>query len=189
MKEDARAIMFNRKASDKKSKADEIIKAIGLKKGQNIADIGAGGGYFALRFAGLVGEGKVYAVDVNPDLLEFVKKAAEEKGIDNLITILSDGENLNLPEKSLDFIFMRNVTHHIGNRVEYFKKLKKFLKKDGKVIIIEYKKKRFSPFHRHYVAKEVIIKEMEESNYLLEKDFDFLPKQHFTIWKQKIINK
>jgi ubiquinone/menaquinone biosynthesis C-methylase UbiE len=188
MKEESRAIIFNRKVSDKKSRADEIIKAIGLKKGQNIADIGAGGGYFALRFAELVGEGRVYAVDVNPEFLEFVKKAAEEKGLSNLVTVFYDGKKLNLPEL-LDFIFMRNVTHHISNRVEYFKKLKKFLKKDGKVIIIEYKKKRFSPFHSHYVAKEVIIKEMEESNYLLEKDFDFLPKQHFTIWKQKIINK
>ncbi len=73
------AKMFNKKASNPKNKPDQIIEAITLKPGQNIADIGAGGGYFSLRFAKIVGqEGKVYAVDASPDLLEFIKKSSKK---------------------------------------------------------------------------------------------------------------
>ena len=107
---------FNKKASDPKNKPDQIIEAIALRPGQNIADIGSGGGYFSLRFAGIVGEeGRVYAVDTKPELLEYVKSNAKEKGLDNIIPTLVSGDELDLPEKSLDLIFMRNVTHHIPN--------------------------------------------------------------------------
>ncbi|HEX68394.1 MAG TPA: methyltransferase domain-containing protein, partial [bacterium] len=88
-------------------------------------------------------------------------------------------------KESLDFVFMRNVTHHISDRVSYFKNLKKFLKPSGKVVIIEYKKGKpftFRGMFGHYVSKETIVQEMEEAGYVLEKEFDFLPEQHFTIY-------
>ncbi|MEA2004641.1 MAG: class I SAM-dependent methyltransferase, partial [Acidobacteriota bacterium] len=139
--------MFNKKASNPKSKPDKILEAIALKPGQNIADIGSGGGYFSLRFAKIVGqEGKVYAVDANQDFLEFIKKSSIADGLNNVIPMLVSENRLDLPEKSLDFIFMRNVTHHIANRVKYFRNLKGFLKPDGKIIIIEYKKGKFLTF-------------------------------------------
>jgi len=183
------AKMFNKKASDPRNKPDQIVKSIALKHGQSIADIGSGGGYFSLRFAEMVGEeGRVYAIDTKPEFLEYVKNSAKEKGLDNIIPTLLSGDKLDLPEKSLDFIFMRNVTHHITNRVEYFKNLKRFLKPNGKIIIIEYKKGKpftFRGIFGHDVPKETIIREMEESGYLLEKEFDFLPEQHFTIYAVK----
>jgi len=83
---------------------------------------------------------------------------------------------------------MRNVTHHIPNRVEYFKSLKRFLKSGGKIAIIEYKKGKFFTFRGvfgHYLPKKTIIQEMREAGYLLEKDFDFLPEQHFTIYLKR----
>lgn len=179
------AKMFNKKASDPKNKPDQIIKAIGLKPDRSIADIGAGGGYFSLRFAEIVGEkGKVYAVDTNPEFLQFIKSEAEEKGLNNIVTILTK-DKLDLSENSLDFVFMRNVTHHIPNRVEYFKNLKRFLKPNGKIVIIEYKKGKsftFRGLFGHDVPKKTIIQEMEEAGYKLEKEFDFLPEQHFTIY-------
>lgn len=186
---DLRAKMFNKKASDPRNKPDQIVEAIGLRYGQTIADIGAGGGYFSLRFAEIVGgKGKVYAVDTNPKFLEFIKNNTEKKGLNNLIPVLAKEETLNLPEKSLDFIFMRNVTHHVPKRVEYFKNLKEFLKPDGRIIIIEYKRGKFFTFRGifgHDVPKETIIWEMKESGYLLEREFDFLPEQHFTIYSTK----
>jgi cyclopropane fatty-acyl-phospholipid synthase-like methyltransferase len=105
-----KAQMFNEKASDPRNKPDEIIEAIGLKSGQTIADIGSGGGYFSLRFAEIIGEaGKVYAVDTNPEFLQFIRDCAKEKGLNNIITLLIE-DKLILPEKSLDLVFMRNVT-------------------------------------------------------------------------------
>lgn len=183
------AKIFNRKASDPKNKPDQIIETIALKPGQNIADIGSGGGYFSLRFAEIVGEkGKVYPVDTNPDFLEFIKNSAKEKELNNVIPIYAIEDRLDLPEGSLDFIFMRNITHHISNRAKYFGNLKNFLKSDGKIIIIEYKPCRSISFREmfgHHIAKEIIIQEMEEAGYSLEKDFDFLPEQHFTIYSRQ----
>jgi len=183
------AKMFNKKASDPKNKPDQVVESIALKPGQSIADIGCGGGYFSLRFAEMVGkEGRVYAIDTKPEFLEYVKNSAKEKGLDNVVPMLVSGDKLDLPQKSLDFIFMRNVTHHIPNRVEYFRNLKQFLKTDGKIIIIEYKRGKpftFRGIFRHYIPKETIIQEMEEAGYLVEKEFDFLPEQHFTIYTTK----
>ncbi|MCD6589964.1 class I SAM-dependent methyltransferase [Candidatus Woesearchaeota archaeon] len=183
------AKMFNRRASAPKNKPDQIIEAIALRPGQSVADIGSGGGYFSLRFAKIVGEeGRVYAVDTKPEFLEYVKNSAKEKGLNNVIPTLVSGDKLGLPEKSLDLIFMRNVTHHLPNRVKYFKSLKRFLKPDGRIAIIDYKKGKILTFHRlfgHYVPKETIIQEMKKAGYLLEKEFNFLPEQHFTIYAVK----
>jgi len=180
-----KAKMFNKKAGDPRNKPNLIIEIMGLKSGQVIADIGSGGGYFTLKFAQIVGEeGKVYAVDTDEKLLEFVNNNAKQKGLNNVVTVLAK-DKLELPKESLDFVFMRNVTHHISDRVSYFKNLKKFLKPSGKVVIIEYKKGKpftFRGMFGHYVSKETIVQEMEEAGYVLEKEFDFLPGQHFTIY-------
>jgi len=182
-----KAEIFNRKASDPKNKPDEILEALALQQGQMVADIGAGGGYFSLRFAEAVGKnGRVFGVDTNPNFLEFIKNSAKEKGLNNIEVILAMEDNPTLPEQSMDLIFMRNVCHHLSNRVEYFKKLKDALKPEGRIAIIEYRASggRFS-FHRkfgHYVPKETIIAEMKDAGYRLEKDLDFLPEQSFIIF-------
>ena len=177
---------FNKKASDPKNRPDHIIKTVSLRQGQSIADIGAGGGYFSLRFAEIVGEnGCVYAVDTNQKFIEFIHKRAREQKLNNIYPILAREDELDLPEKSLDVIFMRNVTHHLSNRTQYFVKLKQFLKPDGKIIIIEYKPSKsfsFPGVFGHHVAKDTIMQEMKDAGYVLEQDFGFLPHQHFTIY-------
>jgi len=178
--------MFNRKASYPKNKPDQILRTLSLQPGQNVADIGAGGGYFSLRFAEVVGrEGRVYAVDTNSGFLEFIKENAKERGVDNVETILVAGEDLALPERSLDLVFMRNVCHHLTNRVEYFGKLRRFLKPEGRVAIIEYERAKpftFRGIFGHYVPREIIIEEMKEAGYRVNRKFDFLPEQSFTIF-------
>ncbi|MCP8312317.1 MAG: class I SAM-dependent methyltransferase [Candidatus Methylarchaceae archaeon HK02M1] len=184
-----KAKMFNRKASDPKNKPDQILETLELQLGQNIADIGAGGGYFSLRFAYAIGkEGKVYAVDTNPEFLEFIRTSAKEKGFYNVETILATEDRLDLPEKSLDLVFMRNVTHHLSDRVEYFRNLSGFLKPQGKIAIIEYKKGGLFSFRRifgHYIPNEIIVEDMKEAGYRLDKKFDFLSEQSFTIFSLK----
>lgn len=184
-----KALLLNKKAGDPKNKPEEIISALELKPGNVIADIGAGGGYFSIRFAEIVGKsGKVYAIDINPEFLQFIEEYAQEKNLNNIIPILAKDANLDLPENILDLIFMRNVTHHLSNRVNYFANLKKYLKPDGKVAIIEYKRGSLFSFHTlfgHYLPKEKIIKEMEKAGYLFFKEFNFLERQHFTLYIKK----
>lgn len=178
--------MFNRRASDPKSRPDRILDALSLRPGQNVADIGAGGGYFSLRFAEVVGrKGQVYATDTNSEFLEFVRESANKGWLSNIRTILITESGLELPEKSLDLVFIRNVYHHLQNRVEYFRKLRALLKPGGRVAIIEYKRGGLFSFRRifgHHVPREIIAEEMKEAGYRLKENFDFLPEQSFTIF-------
>ncbi|MEM2896059.1 MAG: class I SAM-dependent methyltransferase [Candidatus Bathyarchaeia archaeon] len=181
-----KARMFNRKASDPRNKPDQIFEVLELRHGRSIADIGAGGGYFCLRFAEFVGgEGKVYAIDTNPRFLEFIERSAKERGLDNVETILASGEDLALPERSLDLVFMRNLCHHLTNRVQYFRNLRRFLKSEGRIAIVEYKRSKpftFRGFFGHYAPRETIIEEMREAGYRVNQEFDFLPEQSFKIF-------
>jgi arsenite methyltransferase len=180
------ARMFNRKASDPKNRPDRVVEVLKLKLGQRIADIGAGGGYVSLRFARAVGqEGHVYAVDTNPEFLKFIEEQARENGYANVETILVDEDKLELPEGNLDTVFMRNVCHHLHDRVKHFVNLRRTLKTSGRVAIIEYHPAGRFSLHRafgHSVRWEVIEDEMRESGYRLREFHDFLPEQWFAIY-------
>lgn len=184
----SKAKMFNRQASDPKNKPDQILKTLALQHGQKVADIGAGGGYFSLRFAEAVGkQGHVFAVDIDSGKIEFIKKSAEEKGLENVEVLVTAREGFTLPEK-IELVFMRNVYHHIPNRVEYFAKLREMLKPNGRVAIVEYKGGGGFSFHRifgHYVNPGTIVKEMIEAGYLVAESADFLSEQSFTIFSLK----
>jgi arsenite methyltransferase len=123
----------NRKASDPKNRPDRILEVLKLQLGQRIADIGAGGGYFSLRFARLVGEdGRIYAVDTDPWFLKFIEEQARENGYANVETILVGEHELESPERDLDMVFMRNVCHHPHNRAKYLANLEGMLKTSGR---------------------------------------------------------
>jgi arsenite methyltransferase len=181
-----RAKMFNRRASNPKSRPDEILETLALQRGHSIADIGAGGGYFSLRFAEVVKpEGRVYAVDTNEEFLDFLLGKAHERGLSNLEPVHATEGALSIPEEGLDLVFMRNVYHHLTERVEYFRRLARKLKPGGRVAIVEYKRGApltFRGLFGHYVPQERIIDEMEKAGYKLNGIFSFLPEQSFTIF-------
>jgi ubiquinone/menaquinone biosynthesis C-methylase UbiE len=186
----SKAKMFNRKAAKSRSKPDRILETLSLKSGQQVVDIGSGGGYYSIGFAELVGKnGKVYAVDNNPDFLEYIKKIACEKELKNIETILVNDKDIMLPRKNIDLVFIRNVYHHLPDRVKYFQELHKKLKSDTKIAIIEYTRHGFFSFHRrfgHNVPKETIVEEMKNAGYVVEESFDFLPEQSFIIFSPTI---
>jgi len=183
-----KARMFNKQAADSKNKPKEILKALALQQGEKIADLGAGGGYYSLEFAEAVGrQGVIYALDTDPDKIEFIQRSAAERGLSNVQAVLVEEKNVTLPEK-VDLIFLRNVYHHISNRVEYFAKLKESLKPNGRIAIVEHNSSGRLSLHEifeHRVAKENIIEEMITAGYCIEESLDFLPKQSFTIFRLK----
>lgn len=170
-----------------KSKPDETIKVLSLAKGQKVVDIGVGGGYYSLRFAEIVGnEGKVYGVDTNRNFLDFLSQSAKEKGFENVVVIPADGRDFPESFHDCDLVFMRNVFHHIPERIEYFRNMKEVLKPEGKVAIIDYKDTGSFSFHSlfgHKVSREEVISEMELAGYRLQEEYDFLSEQNFLVFK------
>jgi predicted methyltransferase len=166
-----KARMFNKEAADPKNKPEMILKSLALQQGQKIADIGAGGGYFSLKFAEAVGrQGAVYAVDTDQ-------------------VTLTGKEDMTLPEK-VDMIFLRNVYHHIPNRVSYFAKLRLSLKPDGRIAIVDHEGRGHFGLHRifeHRVTQATIVEEMTKAGYSISESIDFLPEQSFTIFSLSIV--
>jgi arsenite methyltransferase len=187
MFENFRLNMLNREAASPKNKPDEIIKSLDIDEGDIIGDIGAGGGYFTFEFSKEVGEnGKVYAIDTNQKSLDFIGARSKKEGSNNIKIVLANENRLFLPEK-VDMLFLRNVFHHLPEPAEYFKNIKQSLKKDGKIVIIDYKKKGFSfaGMLGHYTPEEVVTDTMDKAGFNVSEKFDFLPEQSFTLFKMK----
>ena len=182
-----KAKMFNNKASRKKSKANKVINIIKIMKGNKIADIGSGGGYFTIRFAKLVGdEGHIYAIDTNSEFLKYIKLQADKNDLKNITTIQADDDKPKLPKEKLDYIFLRNVYHHIPNRLKYLQILGEGLGKDGKIIIIEHNGSGYLNFNKlfgHYIKPEIIKNEMKKVGYIIDEEHYFITQQSFTIFK------
>jgi ubiquinone/menaquinone biosynthesis C-methylase UbiE len=183
----SKAKMFNKKASRKQSKAEDILKTLNIQLGQTIADIGSGGGFFTFLFSHIVGEkGTVYAIDTNEDFLNYINNQAAENGLTNIKTVLVTEESILIPHHSADLVFVRNVYHHLQNRVQYFTQVKHLLAPSARVSIIEYSRQgSVLSFHRrcgHNVPQQIIVEEMNTAGYTVSASFDFLPVQSFTIF-------
>jgi len=182
-----RARMFNRGASRPSSRPAQILSSLALKPGANVADYGSGGGYFALHFAKEVGpQGKIYAIDINPAFLSFIRESAASSGLNNIETVPVPDIESRIPPISLDLIFCRDVYHHLSDRISLFMSLSSYLKPEGRVAIIDWlpdASRFFGPPAGHRTAPEAIIKEMEAAGFQVLERPDFLPRQSFTIFK------
>ena len=185
MFENYRMDMLNKRAALPESRPAEVLKSLDIHDGDIIGDIGTGGGYFTFEFSKKVGKkGRVYSIDTNQKSLDFVNNNSNE--VNNIKTILANENGFLLPEK-VDIFFLRNVFHHLPEPVQYFKNLKQFLKEDGRITLIEYKKKGFSfvGLFGHYTPEETIIDMMEKAGFYVSEKFDFLDTQSFMIFKMK----
>lgn len=165
-------------------KPEEVVHALGVQAGQEIADIGAGSGYFTFRLARAVGpSGKVYGVDVDQDMIDHLKKRAGEEGVLHVIPTAAKPDDPQLPEASIDLIFVCNTYHHIENRTAYFEKAKRYLKPGGRVAIIDFNGQGWPErWFIHMVSEDLVRKEMEAAGYQLAGDLDFLSKQYFLVF-------
>jgi len=170
---------------DAYQKPHEVVHALGLKPGEIIADIGAGSGYFTFHLARHVGEkGKVYAVDVSPDMILHINRRIREQKAHNVVTVLADPDDPLLPDQSVNRFFICDVWHHIENQTKYLTLMKKMLKPGGEVVIIDFHKKEFpvGPPMKMKIAREDVIKRLESNGYRLTKEHTFLPYQYFLVF-------
>lgn len=123
--------------------AEKILSRFSLKQGQHLADLGCGRGYFALKAAETVGsQGKIMAVDIEPERLEFLQQSAQEQGIGEQVkTLLAQGESIPLESGSMDAALISNVLHELNDPLNYLRDTRRILKENGEVWIIEWQKK------------------------------------------------
>lgn len=161
---------------------DRVIAALGLAPGQRVADLGAGTGYFTARLARAVGDsGRVYAVDVDADVLEGLAERMADEGVSNVETVVAPYDDAGIPDASVDLVFTVNTYHHFQERPAYFRKLKRVLKPGGRVAIIELDERNglFVRWSGHYSERDLILDEMQEAGYRVARDHAFLGRQSF----------
>jgi ubiquinone/menaquinone biosynthesis C-methylase UbiE len=169
-------------------KPREVLTALDLRRGEIIADIGAGSGYFTFRIAHHVGsEGKVYAVDVNPDMIRHINRRIRELQTNNVISVLADPDDPLLPERSVNRFFMCDVWHHVENRTKYLALMKKMLKPGGEIVMIDFHKKPLplGPPPQMKIAREEVIEQLERGGFRLAREHTFLPYQYFLVFVPK----
>jgi len=166
---------------------EKVVQSLAIKPGDRIADLGSGGGYFTFRLSRAVGPtGKVYAVDVDKDMLEDLAERAKKDGYGNIEKVLGKFDDPSLPESGVDLIFTSNVYHHIDARPKYFADTAKYLRPGGRIAIVDFNGKHWSAtFIGHYSPVELIKKEMDEAGYRLEREFDFLDRQSFLVFSKR----
>src|SRR5713101_2496241 len=124
---------------DEWQKPDAVIQALHLKEGQVVADIGAGSGYFTLRLARAVGQkGRVFAVDVDEGMLDYLHQRLDKEKIQNVQAMHVPPHDPLLIDGSLDLAFVCNTYHHLEDRDVYLRKLRKALKPDGRLVIVDF---------------------------------------------------
>jgi ubiquinone/menaquinone biosynthesis C-methylase UbiE len=172
-------------ARDAYQKPDEVMKALALRPGEAVADIGAGSGYFTVRFARAVGDtGRVYAVDISPDMIRHLNRRIRDAGIRNVVTVLSEPDDPLLPEASVDRFVIVDTWHHIEDKEGYLARLKRMLKPGGQVVHIDFQKRDLpvGPPLGMKIAREDLVKQMEDAGFRLAGEHTFLPYQYFLVF-------
>jgi len=155
---------------DKKLQIDRVMDLLGVVSGKNVADIGAGSGWFTVRAARRVGStGAVIAEDINPLAIEYIGKRVLKENLTNVRTVLGSADDPRLPAGSVDAVLMLKVYHEIAHPVPTMKVLQKALRPDAKVGIID----RNGNGADHGLNQDVVVKEMGQAGYKLVGSYDF----------------
>ncbi|OGA55533.1 MAG: hypothetical protein A3G81_13550 [Betaproteobacteria bacterium RIFCSPLOWO2_12_FULL_65_14] len=177
------AHVFDDPKRDAWQKPHEVIQALALKPDAVIADVGSGTGYFAVRLANMVPKGRVYGVDVEPDMVKYLAERAKREKRDNVVSVAGAPDDPRLPEKA-DLIFMVDVFHHIGDRARYFRNLRASLKPGGRIAIIDFRMDSpDGPPKAARIAPQRVMAELKGAGYRLAKQHDFLPNQYFLVFE------
>ena len=173
---------------DAYQKPQEVIKALNIREGEVIADLGAGSGYFTLRLAEAVGKtGRVYAVDVNPDMVRHLNRRVRDLKVGNVATILCAPDDPLLADGSIDRFFICDTWHHIEGHAKYLALVKRMLKPGGQVIMVDFKKAKtpVGPPMEIRIDRDDLVREMETNGFQLAAEHPFLEYQYFLVFKVK----
>ena len=169
---------------------EAALDAIGISKAAMVADIGAGVGYFTWRLAARVGsEGKVYAVDVQPGMLQQLRQNMAERKLANYEAVLGAADDPRLPHAGIDLALLVDVYHEFSQPRKMLQAIRASLKPDGRMVLLEYRKEDpnipIRPEHKMSVAE--VKAEIEPEGFRLEKILETLPRQHILIFRRNVM--
>lgn len=174
--------VFDDPARDAWQKPAELVRALGLRPGACVADVGAGTGYLSRYLAAAVGPtGTVLAIEVEPNLVTHLRTRAESEHTPNVTPVLGSTDNPRLPRGGVDVILFVDSYHHIDDRLAYLRRLQPALRPRGRIVIVDWHKRELpvGPDPGHKLAREHVVAEMTEAGYRLRDEYpDLLPYQY-----------
>ena len=163
--------IFESPGRDKRLQIDRVMDILGIGPGKAVADIGAGSGWFSVRAARKVtSTGNVFAVDINPEAIRYIKNRATQEKLTNIQTVQSEPDNPQLSPDSIDAVLMLKTYHEIAHPVTLLRNLRVSLKPGALVGIID----RNGNGENHGVARDVVIREAGDAGYSLVEKHDFV---------------
>lgn len=182
------AAWLDRQEREQEEAPTKAVAALKLKPGQVVADIGAGSGYYSLLLAPAVGPtGKVYATDIQPEMLALIRRKLAANRIENVVTVLGTVTDPKLPDGSLDLAVMVDVYHELQQPQVFLRALKRALNPDGRLVLIEFRKEdpRVPIREQHKMTVREARVELEAEGYRFDEVIDVLPWQHVIIFRAR----
>jgi precorrin-6B methylase 2 len=179
---------LERPEREREEQPRKLMEALKLKPGYVVADIGAGSGYFSMPIAQKVGpKGKVLAVDIQPEMLDIIKKRMKVAKVTNIEPILGAEKDPKLPENEVDLIMMVDVYHEFNYPYEMTEAMVKALKPGGRLVFVEYRMEdpRVPIKLVHKMTEKQVIKEMKPHPLRWVETVGTLPRQHVIIFEKK----
>jgi len=174
--------VFDDPARDEWQKPHRVLQALDLAPDATVADIGSGTGYFVVRLAHWVPQGRVYGVDIEPDMVHYLEQRARGAGLHNVTAIAARADDPLLPS-AVDRVLVVDTYHHIGDRSGYFARLRGSLKPGATVAIIDFDARSpIGPPAAQRLSPEQVGSEMRAAGYTLIHQHDFLPNQYFLVF-------
>ena len=175
---------LNRPEREKEENPEGALDAIGIRPGMIVADVGAGTGYMSLRMARRVGpSGKVYANDLQPEMLRRLRENAAKAGINNVETVLGAEDDPKLPAGRIDLVLLVDVYHEFSQPQKMIDRIRDALAPGGRLVLLEYRKEDpnvpILPEHKMSVAQ--VKAEIEPEGFVLSQVIETLPRQHILI--------
>ncbi len=168
---------------------EKALDALNLKRGNVVADIGAGVGYMSLRLAKRVGPtGKVYANDLQPQMLDLLRQNAAKAGLANIVTVLGDVTDPKLPANTMDLVLLVDVYHEFSQPQAMLRKIRETLKPDGRLVLLEYRAEdpNVPIVAEHKMTVAQVRTELEAEGFALQPVIETLPRQHLLILTKRV---
>jgi ubiquinone/menaquinone biosynthesis C-methylase UbiE len=166
----------------------KLIAKLAVAPGQNIADVGCGSGFYSRRLAPLVAPtGKVYGVDIQPEMLRMLEEGARQQGITNIVSVQSEPDDPKLPAGSIDWILLVDVYHELQNPEPMLHKMREALSPTGRVALVEFRLEGDSAAHiriEHRMSVEQVLAEWKPAGFELVELWEEMPTQHVFVFKK-----